>query len=667
MISNKKPTYKELLIENEKLRKLVSENREVKQKESEEKFRLFSQISPVGIFVADVEGKTIYWNEKLDEITGMLIEEGKGIGWVDSIHPDDKDMVFKEWYKSTESRSNFNLEYRFLNKNGKTTWAIAQAVPMKDSQGDLIGFVGNITDITKIKLTEIKLKESEERFRSIVEQSPLSTQMFTPDGITSQVNQAYENLWGITLEDLKGYNILEDQQLVSLGIMPYIHRAFSGEATSIPIAEYNTAKSLGIGKKSWILARIYPVKDNAGNIDKVILIHEDITEQKTIEQELIKAKEKAEESDRLKSAFLANMSHEIRTPMNGILGFIDLLNRPNLNEHQIDTYSKIINKSGNRLLDTINDIIDISKVEAGEMETTISKINLNNELDELFSFYAPEANSKGLSLFIEPSLLTEELAVLTDGHKLHGILTNLIKNAIKYTETGSITFGYSLKNNFIEFFVKDTGIGIPKNRIHAIFNRFEQADIEDARVFQGSGLGLAISKAYTEMLGGEIFVESEEGKGSLFKFTIPFNKEEKENIIKTSEIIDYKISKFGNLNLLIVDDNDISSKLLEMLLEGIFQKIIFAKNGIEAIQLCKNSSEIDLVLMDIKMSGLNGYDTTREIRKFNKDLIIIAQTAYALTGDKEKTIEVGCNDYISKPINKKSLLKIISKHIGKSI
>ena len=415
-------------------------------------------------------------------------------------------------------------------------------------------------------------------------------------------------------------------------------------------------------KKSWILARIYPVKDIDGNIDKIILIHEDITEQKTIEQELIKAKEKAEESDRLKLAFLANMSHEIRTPMNGVLGFIDLLNEPNLNREKIDAYSKIIDKSGKRLLNTINDIIDISKIESGEMDTTISKIYLNNELNELYSFHAPEANSKGLTLYVDPSHLTEQVAVLTDGNKLHGILTNIIKNAIKYTETGSITFGYVLKNNFIEFFVKDTGIGIPKNRIHSIFNRFEQADIEDIKVFEGSGLGLAISKAYTEMLGGGIFVESKEGKGSTFRFTIPFNKLKTESTKKISKTNDYNISKFGKLIVLIVDDDKISSKLLEIILNGIFKKMIFAKNGLEAIQMCKNSSEVDLVLMDINMPEMDGYKATKEIRKFNKNLIIIAQTANVLSDEKKKTLEIGFNDYISKPIKKELLLEIISKN-----
>ena len=779
--------------------------------------------------------------------------------------------------------------------------------------------------ITDRELVAKELMESEERFRSIVEQSPLSTQIFLPNGTAIVVNRAFINLWGITLEDLKDYNILEDQQLVSLGIMPYIKRAFSGEVTSIPAVEYNSAKSFENGKKSWVQARIYPVKDNAGNIDKIILIHEDITEIKKAEQgfreseerfrnaityspyplmihadgevlqlseEWIKqtgytiddiptikqwslkaygkdavpsqefidnlykidkpqndgewevrikdgtyrlwdfrtspigklpngksmvismasditerklaeekiraaeqnlqntfdlspsiiakanletgyfieanqavtrilgysveeftstpymefihpdyrdqsvsvithqlggkevsffenqyickdgshkwmawhatkadengianaigssinerkdteiqlkiALEKALESDRLKSAFLANMSHEIRTPMNGIRGFIGLLKEPNLSRSEINTYSNIIDKSSDRLLNTINDIIDIAKIEAGEMLVSKNETAINSMMDELYSFYAPEAKLKGLSLLLKP--FTQQLKITTDSHKLYGIMSNLIKNAIKYTNKGSITFGYVLRTNTesvlnkqdrnvnVEFFVEDTGTGVPKERMQAIFNRFEQADIEDKKALEGSGLGLAISKAYIDMLGGEIFVESEPGKGSKFTFTIPHNEIKKESKMKTSNTIDNKTSKLENLKVLVVEDDEVSSIFFKTMLEGVFQNVIFAKNGMEAIQLCKNGSEIDLVLMDIKMPVMDGYKATREIRKFNKDLVIIAQTAYALHGDKEKAIEAGCNGYITKPIIKAQLLELISKHIAR--
>lgn len=654
-------THEELLLENQRLKNLVSEQEQALQelKESEKRSLLLSKISPVGIFVCNTNAQPIYWNEKLEEITGMSLGEGEGVGWVNSIYPEDKDRVLKNWQKSVESRSNYYLEYRHITRNGKITWVIAQAVPAYDAQGNFVGHVGSITDITKNKLAEIELLESEDRFRSIVEQSPLSMQIFSPSGVTVRINKAYEKLWGITLEDLKDYNILEDKQLDALGIMSFIQRAFSGEATSIPISEYDTAKTIGIGKKSWILARIYPVKDLDGNVKKVILIHEDITKQKIIEQKLIEAKEKAEEADQLKSAFLANMSHEIRTPMNGILGFIELLNEPNLNHEQIDNYSKIIRKSGKRLLSTINDIIDITKVESGEMDTLISKINLNDILNEIYSFHKPEASSKGLTLHIEDMLLKNQLTIFTDGHKLHGILTNLIKNAIKYTNKGGVTFGYSLHPDYIEFFVKDTGIGIPENRKHAIFNRFEQADIKDVNVLEGSGLGLAIAKAYVDMLGGKIYAESEGGAGATFVFTIPLNQLEDSSFRTSSAQSVFRLPNYRNLTVLVAEDDIISCKLLEKMLEGVFEKIIFAKNGKEAVEFCKQFSKIKLVLMDINMPEMNGFDARDEIKKFKKDIVIIAQTAFAFSGDKEKILLHGFDGYISKPVTKENLLKVI--------
>jgi len=252
-----------------------------------------------------------------------------------------------------------------------------------------------------------------------------------------------------------------------------------------------------------------------------------ITELEKKEVELIKAKEKAEESDRLKSAFLANMSHEIRTPMNGILGFTDLLiNHDQSNENQ-RRYISIIEKSGKRMLNIINDIIDISKIEAGLMEFNMNETNINEQFQFIYTFFKPEAEAKGIKLYLKKTLPAQEATIKTDSEKLYAILTNLVKNAIKYSNEGAIEFCYNLKNEKkaaeLEFYVKDTGIGIPKDRQDAIFERFIQADIDDKMAHQGAGLGLAITKAYVEMLGGKIWLESEEGKGSTFYFTLPYN------------------------------------------------------------------------------------------------------------------------------------------------
>lgn len=236
---------------------------------------------------------------------------------------------------------------------------------------------------------------------------------------------------------------------------------------------------------------------------------------------LQKAKEKAEESDRLKGAFLSNMSHEIRTPMNGILGFAELLKAPNLTGEKQQEYIQIIEKSGDRMLNIINNIVDISKIEARQMLTSISKVNINEQMDNIFNFFKPETDPKGIVLICEKKLRSSEEIINTDFDKLLSILTNLVKNAIKYTPQGSIEFGCEKNGKQLLFFVKDTGIGIPKDRQEAVFERFIQADISDVMAHQGAGLGLSISKAYVEMLDGKIWLESEEGKGSTFYFSIP--------------------------------------------------------------------------------------------------------------------------------------------------
>jgi signal transduction histidine kinase len=252
--------------------------------------------------------------------------------------------------------------------------------------------------------------------------------------------------------------------------------------------------------------------------------------------QLQEAKRKAEESNLLKSAFLANMSHEIRTPMNGILGFAELLKEPDLTGDKQQKYNKIIEKSGLRMLNIINNIIDISKLESGLMEVSPMKSNIIEQMEYIYNFFKPEIESKRLQFLLKSTLSAKEAIITIDREKLYAIMTNLVKNAIKFTNEGSIVFGCDKVGDYLEFFVKDTGIGIPEDRQEAIFDRFIQADIEDKMVNQGAGLGLSISKAYVEMLGGKIRVESAQGKGSTFYYTIPYYAE------PTIESIDSKLT-----------------------------------------------------------------------------------------------------------------------------
>jgi len=418
------------------------------------------------------------------------------------------------------------------------------------------------------------------------------------------------------------------------------------------------------GSYKWVFARGKAIFDKKGLPYRIAGSHTDISERKLMEKKLIKAKEKAEESDKLKSAFLANMSHEIRTPMNGILGFASLLNEPNLSGESQKMYIKLIEKSGIRMLEIINNIISISKIESGLIEVNNIEFNINEQQENLYTFFKSEVEAKKIDFSFKSSLPFESAIIKTDKDKFLSVLTNLIKNAIKYTEKGSIEFGYNLKGKFLEFYIKDTGIGIESNRQKVIFERFIQADIEDKMAVQGAGLGLSISKAYVKILGGKIWVESETGKGSAFYFTIPYNtlsvnKKDKNNVISAGEIE----NKSKRLNILLVEDDEISILLINAMFERTNFNILQAKNGIEAVELCQNKQDIDLILMDIRMPEMDGYEATRQIRKFNKDVIIIAQTAFALSGDKEKSIEAGCNEYITKPITKGKLFAVIQKTI----
>jgi PAS domain S-box-containing protein len=386
-------------------------------------------------------------------------------------------------------------------------------------------------------------------------------------------------------------------------------------------------------------------------------------EKARILQDLKVAKAQAVDSDRLKSAFLANMSHEIRTPMNGILGFAELLKTPGLSGEEQQQYIKIIEKSGARMLNIINDIVDISKIEAGLMKVDIRDSNINEQIEYIFTFFKPEVEAKGMKISFRNSLPAKEAIIKTDREKLYAILTNLVKNAIKYTNKGSIEFGYilvdSVNSPSVQFYVKDTGIGIPPDRQGPIFERFIQADITDKMARQGAGLGLSITKAYVEMLGGKIWVESRLGMGSTFFFTLPYHADPIIAPVNQQLTPEGTSKNVRKLKILIAEDDETSEMLMDIIVKTFGKQIIKARSGVEAVEACRNNPDLDLILMDIRMPEMDGYKATLQIREFNKEVVIIAQTAYGLTGDKEKAIESGCNDYISKPVSKDELFALI--------
>jgi CheY-like chemotaxis protein len=344
--------------------------------------------------------------------------------------------------------------------------------------------------------------------------------------------------------------------------------------------------------------------------------------------------------------------------MNGILGFTELLKDPSLSGDQQHEFIEIIQISGDRMLNTINDIIDISKIESGLEEIRIHEIDLASFVQGIYAFFLPMMQNKGLEFSMNENNGNPATLINTDPDKLNSILTNLIKNAYKFTNSGSITVNYSVSNTNIKFLVQDTGVGIPANRQKAIFERFIQADIADSRVFEGSGLGLAITKSYVEMLGGSIHLESEIGVGTTFLVSLPIRENNEEKNIMQEQAADIKpVTK--QLKIIVAEDDPISAGLLKLLLRKATDKLLIVENGKEAVDAIKENPEYDLILMDIKMPIMDGFTATLKIREFNKKVKIVAQTAFAQPEESSKAFEVGCDDFISKPINRTKLLQTI--------
>lgn len=382
-------------------------------------------------------------------------------------------------------------------------------------------------------------------------------------------------------------------------------------------------------------------------------------------KDLIQAKKDAEKADMLKSIVIANMSHEIRTPMNGIIGFVDLLKHREFKQEQKNKYFEIIESRAHYLLNLLNDIIDLSRLEAGQLKVDFDVIDVHKIFSELYEIYSAQIKKSGKNIILKQERPIDELSLITDSVKFQQIIINLLSNSLKFTEEGKIVFGYKIENHSLVFYVKDTGIGIPNNEKDLIFERFKRVSSVKQKNIEGTGLGLSISKGLIELLGGKIWFESICGKGSVFYFSLPYREVEPiktlDSYINTES--DMTIS-WKDKVILVVEDDDISTEFLNEVLTPTGVKVFFASNGEDAVELCRNQ-HIDIILMDIRLPAMNGHAALLEIKKFNKDVVIIAQTAFAMSGDKEKYISMGFDGYISKPIYPRDLIEILSKHFNK--
>ncbi|MBK6283609.1 MAG: response regulator [Draconibacterium sp.] len=497
----------------------------------------------------------------------------------------------------------------------------------------------------ELKLAKEKAESAEKKYTELYDFAPSVYLTLTKSGEISQMNYNAEQLLGKERSQLIdsnfGFFVSVETRTVYNRFLQKIFESNEKETCEFELVT-------GDDSMKYVFAN--GIVSN--NSDECMVSMIDIIKRKQAENELIKAREKAEESERLKSAFLANMSHEIRTPMNGILGFAELLKDHNLQSEDQQKFIEIIEKSGTRLLNIINNIISLSKIESYQIEVSVTDTNVNEQVEFIYQFFKHEAEQKKLLFTFKNALSYNNAFIITDMEKLYAVLTNIVKNAIKFTQTGSIEFGYNVKGEFLEFFVKDSGPGIPNEQKQMIFERFRQGSESLSRNYDGAGLGLSISKAYVEMLGGKIWVTnntdliSENGNrsdtGTIFYFTLPANSSVKSEKLFHNTTNDNDINvQNRKLKILIADDDQTSELLLRMIFEKDAKEFLYVSNGIEAIETCKNNPDIDLILMDINMPKMNGYQATRKIREFNNDVIIIAQTAFAFDGDRENSILAG--------------------------
>jgi PAS domain S-box-containing protein len=658
------------------------------------------------VIATDIQGRITRMNPTAENLCGWKFDEVKGKKIEDVIslvNAATKKKINNPVGYVVETGKTVKLSNQtLLIGKDKTAYYITDsAAPIYNATQKICGAVLVFSDMTEIYAQGEKLRESEERLNLALS----GTKAGLWDWFISTGKVIYNDRWaemiGYKLSELEPLGIDTWQKLTNpedlIKSDELLEMHFKGK---IDYYECETRLKHKKGYWVWVVARGMVVeRDTQDNPIRMTGTLIDISKQKRIEfelkaqmdvnlalneeyiaqnekltesidhirkinEELNEAKLNAEESYRLKSAFLANMSHEIRTPMNGIIGFSELLKDIKLTEDKKKYFANIVIDSSKQLLTIVNDILDISQIETGKVTLIQETVIINDLINILFSFFEPQTGGKAIKLQSFKPLNNTQSTILTDRTRLRQVLTNLLNNAIKFTNEGHIKFGYKKVDGFLEFFVEDTGIGIAEDLFEKIFEPFRQAELEITQQYGGTGLGLTISRKLVELLGGKIWVESKPGKGSVFYFTIPYNTDPA--ITKIVENQDKVISnKFYNMVVLIVEDDEINYLFLETILSKNKIKLLRAVNGLEAVELCHNNPNINLVLMDIKLPFMNGYEAAKRIKQDNPHLPIIAQTAYAMYEDRKKALEAGCDGYISKPIKKAELMKMIEMYCDK--
>jgi PAS domain S-box-containing protein len=635
---------------------------EAKLRQSEKKFQSIVENSTVGIVMFDIRGTILLSNPVFQLLfeSYLCFPENDNIQKV--LQLDKK--VFTKYLKDLEKGSVKRVEFESeCSMEDKTLYVATTFNLVSDENGKTQYFLGMVENISNRKLTENALRESEELYRSLIQAADDRIGLFDAKGKLILVNNAFAETVGYSVEE---YISLEERERIHPEDIERLKsQAEILKRDGVILNEYRVQHKKGhyihMSSKNVLIP-------NEDGEDFYLLIIRDITKQKETEKELNIAKEKAEESDKLKSAFLANMSHEIRTPMNSIVGFSNLLTDADIDDEARLEYIKRINRNSDQLLSLISDIIDLAKIESGQLDIFVGKVRLSQLVKELESYGESEKrrlHKLHLDIVIDIDKDILKLDMEVDLVRLTQVLQNLINNALKFTKEGAVTISIRReRKKRILFCIEDTGIGISKSHQHIVFDQFRQIDGSNTRRFGGTGLGLSICKNLVMVMGGKIWLDSEPEIGSRFFVEIPqksklFIKDEQE------EEISPQYERMEGLKIMIVDDSRDSLKLLNDLLikEGV--DVIAAESGFEALRILEGQIIPDLILMDIQLPVITGVETLSLIRSRYPNISVIALSAHALKGDRQKFLSQGFDGYIPKPFKNEQLLRILHSTLQK--
>lgn len=604
------------------------------------------------IILTDAKGNYSYISPSHKTITGRG-DEVLGRSIVEHVHPQDLEKVMSAIRTGRDKNLENKVEYRYLHPEKGYVWFESVGKRHYNSEGKLLGLI-TTRDISARKKFEQELL----RLGRAVEQSPVSIVITDIDGNIEYVNPVFTERTGYKTEEVIGKNprFLKSEYNTSEEYQNLWHTVKSGKTWRGELC--NKKKN---GEYIWEMANITPVMDNEGHIINYLAVKEDITEKKQLIDQLINAKEMAEESSRLKTAFINTISHEIRTPLNGIIGFSGLLADAQVDPETKAEFLRNLDESSDRLLNTVSDILEVSLIVSGNKKVKPKAFNLIDLLQQLYEKFrtAGEKASNIFELTTPPS--HPDFEIYSDPEALKAILNELLENAFKFTNKGRVELGARLQGSNIRIYVKDTGMGIAHERHKTIFDFFTHTGPSSTRLYEGSGLGLSIAKGLTDLLGGKIDLESEPQKGTQFNLLLP--KQLSGEKMKAEEAVKVQLSPL-NRKILVVEDEDMNYLYLNRILSmNQLNDVIRASNGQEAIDVVKQE-EISLVLMDLKLPVMGGLDATRHIRELKPGLPVIAITAYAMDADKQKALQAGCAAYLSKPYSKEDLMKLLNKFLG---